>query len=62
MWLTIFFHGVGWWFVKVEKNNCQGFIAITCTKEIDFIVYNNETCIETIKCEEERWHKETLLF
>lgn len=40
----------------------QDVTAITGTKEIGFIVYNNETYIETIKCEEERWHKETSLF
>lgn len=37
-------------------------MAITGTKEIDFIVYKNEALdIEIIKFEKERWHKESLL-
>ena len=37
----------------------QSVMAITGTKEIDFIVYKNETLhLEAIKLEKERWHKD----
>lgn len=63
MWWQKVFHGASWRCAKVKKKKtyyqCQG--DSTGIKKIGFVVYYNETYIETIKLEEEKWRNETLL-